>query len=138
MTHTLQLAGLAMRPDRCVVEVTRHPLRHTRFKAVEGMLVTGDERSLTMVVAGGSLPAAVPCLGPALRGPRHPSIEDVVRFESTGARDWTFTGRLTVRGSWYDLTLRARVVHTDDNTVVLAAVGRTGRVRIEIAAEFGR
>jgi hypothetical protein len=139
MTHTLQLVGHALRPDRCVVEVTQHPLRRTRFQAIEGMLsADGGERSLTLVVDGGSLPATVPCLGPALRGPKHPSTEDVVRFGSTRARGWTFSGQLTVRGAWYDLTLRARVVHTDDDTVVLAAVGRTGRVRIEIAAEFGR
>ncbi|GAB3884702.1 hypothetical protein GCM10029964_046130 [Kibdelosporangium lantanae] len=138
MTHTLQLAGHSLRPDHCVVEVTRKPLRHIRFQAIEGTLATDGERSLTLTVDGGPLPAAVPCLGPAVRGPKHPSTEDVVRFDSTRVHGWTFTGRLTVRGAWYDLTLRARVVHTDDDTVVLAAVGRTSRVRVEIAAEFTR
>ena len=141
MTHTLQLVAHTLRPDRCVVEVTRRPFGRARLRAVDGALVTDGERSLTIAVEAGSLKSAGPWLGPAIRGPKHPSPEeqDIIRFTSTRAdANWTFTGQLTVRGAWYDLTLRARQVYADDSTVVIAAVGRTGRARVEIAAEFGR
>jgi hypothetical protein len=138
MTDTPPRAGYALHSDRCVVEVTRRPFLRARFRAVDGTLTLDGERSLTMAVAAGKLRPVGRWLGPALRGPKHVADGDTITFESISVADWAFTGRLTVHGAWYPLTLHAREVHADPSTVVLAAVGRTGRVRVEIAAEFGR
>jgi polyisoprenoid-binding protein YceI len=140
MTDTIQAAGYALRPDRCVIEVTRRPLVRARFPAIDGTLVTDGARSMTITVDAGSLKTATPWLGAASRGPKRLSANDhtTIRFESQQAGGWIFEGRLTVQGAWYDLVLRSRVVHSDDNTVIISAKGRTGRVRVEIAAEFGR
>lgn len=133
MTDPVQLL-----PDRCVIEVTGRPFLRKRFRAVSGTLTTKGERSLTLVADAGSLKTAIPWLGPAARGPRQPTDNATILFETQRTHDWKFTGRLTVHSAWYDLTLRARVVHADDETVVLAAKGQVGRVRVELAAEFGR
>lgn len=133
VTHTLT-AAYALTPGRCVIEVTRRPLVRARFRALEGALVPGD--SLVLTVDAGSVKTATPWLGPALRGPKYLSTNDIL-FEAEQDGD-TFTGLLTVQGAWYDLTLRSRVVHADDDTVIISAKGRIRRLDVEIAAEFTR
>jgi hypothetical protein len=134
VTHTLKTVGYALDPGRCVIEVTKRPLVRVRFQATEGELVPGV--SLTLTVDPGSLKTAIPWLGPALRGPKYLSTNDIL-FEATQDGN-DFAGRLTVQGAWYDLVLRSRIVYADEDTVIISARGRIRRLAVEIAAEFGR
>lgn len=158
MTHTLTRTILTLNPDRCVIEVTARllgmPLARGRFHAVSGELA--DDRSLEITVDASSLRAAA--LGPALRGRKGLSVKafPVITF----AADRTpagFAGRLKVRRTECDLTLRTKWITPDDNVVILWGRGRIGRCQprtrrlnlpakllgrrrldVEIAVEFSR
>lgn len=156
MIDTIAPTSYSLRTDRCVIEVTARllglPLARARFGATAGEL---DEKSMVITVDPASLRTATPLLGPVLRGPkglaakRYPTI----RFE---AQRPAWTGRLKVRQTECELTLRTRVTAADE-AMIVSARGRIGRcqprtrrlnpaakflgrrkLHIEIAAEFTR
>lgn len=54
------------------------------------------------------------------------------RIEPVGGSRLRMIGKLDE----HDVTLFGRIVHQDDESVVITARGRVGRVRIELAGEF--
>jgi hypothetical protein len=162
MTHTLTRTILTLNPDRCVIEVTARllglPLARGRFQAVSGEL-TGDG-SLEITVDASSLRAAA--LGPVLRGRKGLAVKTfpLITFAADRAPAG-FVGRVKVRRTDCDLTLRTKRItpddNTDNNTVILWGRGRIGRCQprtrrlnlpakllgrrrldVEIAAEFNQ
>jgi hypothetical protein len=127
MTHMLTRTILTLNPDRCVIEVTARllglPLARGRFQAVSGEL---DGGSLEITVDASSLRAAA--LGPALRGRKGLSVKmfPVITFAADRAPAG-FAGRVKVRRTECDLTLRTKRITPDDDTVILWGRGRIGR-----------
>jgi polyisoprenoid-binding protein YceI len=128
MTHTLTRTILTLNPDRCVIEVTARllglPLARGRFQAISGELADGH--SLEITVDASSLRAAA--LGRALRGRKGLSVKTfpVITFAADRVPAG-FAGRVKVRRTECDLTLRTKRITPTDNTVILWGRGRIGR-----------
>jgi hypothetical protein len=109
----------AFRLGGCVLECTTFPLLHRRIRPTGGELVIGDETTL-------SLPDLL-----------------TATVTAAGRRRLSLVGRLDLRDRQHTLRLTARVVHRDDDSLVLAATGAAvapgrRRIRIEAAMEFTR
>jgi hypothetical protein len=136
-----------LRLDRFALEVAVRPFPHGRFRPVRGTLEAGV---LTVEVSAKSLRTNVPLLHRMLTGSRglwaarHSTVSFTAPFTPDGAGWFDIAGTLRVRHTAYPLPLRARVVHLDDDTVVLAAHGVLTRarfprrLRIEAAMELTR
>ncbi|QUQ62969.1 hypothetical protein [Kutzneria sp. CA-103260] len=103
----------------CVLERTPFPLLHRRIPTHGGSLSIGDETTLTLTDL----------------------ITATVTVERR--RRMRVTGWLDLRGRRHTLRLTARVVHVDDDGLVVAATGTAvasgrRRLRIETAMEFTR
>jgi polyisoprenoid-binding protein YceI len=143
-----------LRPGRCVIEVAvrilGRPLLRGRFRAVRGTLVVGEPGTVRADLSAKSLRANVPLLSGVLTGPRglsaarHRTVDFTGTVSLAGPLQLDIAGVVRVRYVSRPLSLRARVVHVDDGTVVLAAHGVLRRQRfprrlwVEAAAELTR
>jgi len=141
-----------LRLDRYVLEVAvqvlGRPLLRGRFRALRGCLEVGEPSTLSLDIAAKSFRTNVPLLRRVAIGPsglwaaRHRTI----RFTAVVAPDrphrLDVRGTVRVRHEDHDLPMRARVVHLDLDTVVLAAhgfldtKGFPGRLSVEAALEL--
>lgn len=126
-----------LRPGWCVVELSSRafgwpPIRG-RFDAAWGVLLVGDhedDHSFAAEVAAESLRTNIPRLSGVLTGEGGLCAHDFPTIRLSGTELTietpallTVTGKLEVRGTLRDLTLRGRLVFLDDDTVVYWAKG---------------
>jgi len=139
-----------LRLDRCVIEVAvrvlGRPVLRGRFRADRATI---DAGTLIADVSAKSLRTNVPLLNRVLTGSRwlwaarHRTLSYTATVVPDGPRHLDLLGTVRVRHTRYPLPLRARVVHSDDDTMVFSAQGVVVRQRfprrlsVEVAAELG-
>ncbi|HEV8556913.1 MAG TPA: hypothetical protein VGR06_11025 [Actinophytocola sp.] len=143
-----------LRLDRYVLEVAvrvlGRPLLRGRFRAVRGCLEVGEPSTLSLDISAKSLRTNVPLLRRVVSGSsglwaaRHRTIRFTAVVAPDRPRRLDLRGTVRVRHEDHDLPMRARVVHLDLDTVVLAAHGVLDtngfprRLHVEAALELAR